>query len=392
MLLALVLALACGGSASQSEPAAAERLPTSQPAKFRVATFNIKELIAAKIHACDEAGRGNHPQLRSAAEIIQRVRPDVLLINEIDFDEARTNAARFAALYLSVPQSGQTPVVYPFHFFAPVNTGVPTGHDLNNDGKSDGPDDAFGYGAYPGQYGMALYSRFPIDEQKARTFQKLLWRDMPGNLLPDGRNETPSYYARQEAAILRLSSKSHWDVPLQVYGRTIHLLISHPTPPVFDGPEDRNGRRNFDEIRFWADYITAGAAADYITDDQGRRGGLPASATFIVVGDLNADPALQGAEYGRTAISQLLDHARIQDPMPRSHGGGADRPNRPYKGNPLLRTADFGRVDYILPARELSVHASGVFWPLPDAAEAALVYGPNGASDHRLVWVDLSFE
>ena len=35
---------------------------------------------------------------------------------------------------------------------------------------------------------------------------------------------------------------------------TVHFLVSHPTPPVFDGPEDRNGPRNYDEIRFWADY------------------------------------------------------------------------------------------------------------------------------------------
>ena len=34
----------------------------------------------------------------------------------------------------------------------------------------------------------------------------------------------------------RLSSKSHWDVPLSIGGRTVHFLVSHPTPPVFDDP------------------------------------------------------------------------------------------------------------------------------------------------------------
>lgn len=56
-------------------------------------------------------------------------------------------------------------------------------------------------------------------------------------------------------AVLRLSSKSHWDLPDYVGDRVVHVLAAHPTPPVFDGPEDRNGLRNADEIRFWADYV-----------------------------------------------------------------------------------------------------------------------------------------
>lgn len=395
VLVILLLASDCQPTVERA-CAPANHGPASSPAsaasKFRVATFNIRELSAAKIHACDSSGRGNDPQVRKAAEIIQRVRPDVWVINEIDFDaDKRTNADRFLKLYLNVPQGEQSPVEYPFIFFAPVNTGMSTGHDLNNDGKSDGPDDAFGFGKYPGQYGMAVYSRLPLDVKAARTFQTLPWRAMPGNHMPDGRDGSPDFYSAEEAAILRLSSKSHWDVPVAVGGTTIHLLVSHPTPPVFDGPEDRNGRRNFDEVRFWADYITSGAAAEYIVDDAGQRGGLAPDVSFIVLGDLNADSALQNAEYGRTAIAQLLDHARIQDPQPRSQGAAADRPRRPYSGDVSLRTAEFGRADYVLPSNDLSTLESGVFWPLPDAPEAGLVYGANGASDHRLVWVDIEF-
>ena len=91
---------------------------------------------------------------------------------------------------------------------------------------------------------------------------------MPGNLIP-----TP-FYSPDEVEILRLSSKSHWDVPIRIGKKTVHFLVSHPTPPVFDGPEDRNGRRNNDEIRFWADYITPGTSSGYIYDDEGVRGGL----------------------------------------------------------------------------------------------------------------------
>ena len=41
-----------------------------------------------------------------------------------------------------------------------------------------------------------------------------------------------------EREVFRLSSKSHWDVPLRVGGEVVHFLVSHPTPPVFDGPDD----------------------------------------------------------------------------------------------------------------------------------------------------------
>lgn len=103
--------------------------------------------------------------------------------------------------------------------------------------------------------------------------------------------------------MVRLSSKSHWDVPVAVGGRAIRVLASHPTPPTFDGVEDRNGRRNHDEIRFWADYITPGQGR-YIYDDEGERGGLSPSQSFVIVGDQNADP-LDGDSVD-AAIDQLL--------------------------------------------------------------------------------------
>jgi len=359
------------------------------PAKVRIATFNIWELSAAKLNRVDAENHGADPQLRKAAEIIQRVRPDVLLINEIDFDaERRTNAAAFRDRYLKVSQNGQEPVDYPHVFFAPVNTGVPSGFDLDNDGDSKGPADAFGYGRYPGQYGMALLSRYPIEADQAHTFQNLLWKDIPRNLMPDGSDGRPAWYSSEEAAILRLSSKSHWDVPVRIGPLLLHVLAAHPTPPVFDGPEDRNGRRAFDEVRLLADYLTGGEAASYLLDDSGVRGGLPPDASFVVLGDMNADPARDERPYGRSAISQLLDHPRVQDPAPKSPGAAAHR--APYPGDKATRTCDFGRIDYALPGRDLNVIESGVFWPGPDDPQRGLVEAPDPASDHRLVWVDLA--
>jgi hypothetical protein len=57
---------------------------------------------------------------------------------------------------------------------------------------------------------------------------------------------------------------------VKVGGKTIHVLASHPTPPTFDGAEDRNGKRNHDEIRFWRDYISE-KTSNYIYDDKGKK-------------------------------------------------------------------------------------------------------------------------
>jgi hypothetical protein len=158
---------------------------------------------------------------------------------------------------------------------APSNTGIPSGFDLNNDGAVGGPDDAFGFGFFPGQFGMVVYSKYPI--VGARTFQEFLWKDMPGALLPVDPTTGESWYSPEELDVFRLSSKSHWDVEIEIGRKQVHFLVSHPTPPVFDGPEDRNGTRNFDEIRFWADYILPPAAATSTTTTATTAGSSPGS-------------------------------------------------------------------------------------------------------------------
>ncbi|MCZ7420479.1 endonuclease/exonuclease/phosphatase family protein [Verrucosispora sp. WMMA2044] len=379
-----------------------------RPGNLRVATFNaslnrgVAGGLVADLSGRDDAQAGN------VAEVIQRVRPDVLLINEFDYDPAGRALALFQDNYLSVPRNGTRAIRYPYRYAAPSNTGVPSGHDLNNDGTVGGPDDAYGFGLFPGQYGMAVYSAYPIDLARVRTFQTFRWRDMPGALLPDDP-ATPApadWYSRQELADVRLSSKSHWDVPIRLPGRTVHLLASHPTPPVFDGPEDRNGRRNHDEIRFWADYISPWRAG-YIYDDTGRRGGLRPGAAFVIAGDLNSDP-YDGDSLPGAAL-QLLDHPRVNDRVvPASAGGTAAArrqggANLGHRSDPRFDTADFAdtspgnlRVDYVLPSRGLPVRATGIFWPVPGDPLFRLVGDydpalPGGfpTSDHRLVWLDL---
>ncbi len=372
-----------------------------QHTAVRFATFNasLNRNVAGQLIA--DLSNPDNVQAKAIAEVVQRVDPDVLLINEFDFDEEGQAALLFQSNYLSVSQNGSTPVEYPFVFLAPSNTGIPSGRNLDNDvnGSTTGPGDAFGFGFFPGQFGMVVFSKHPIVESEVRTFQKFLWKDMPHALLPDDpATVVPAdWYDAEELEVVRLSSKSHWDIPIDIHGQVIHILASHPTPPVFDGPEDRNGRRNHDEIRFWADYIDPNRSR-YISDDQGQAGGLNRWTSFIIMGDLNADP-FDGDSTNNAAL-QLLNHPRINTKRtPKSMGGreaselqrGA---NLSHMGRSKFDTADFGdvppspgnlRVDYVLPSKNLKTKSSGVFWPRTREPLSSLVE----SSDHRLVWVDV---
>ncbi|MEV4172820.1 endonuclease/exonuclease/phosphatase family protein [Nonomuraea sp. NPDC049709] len=376
-------------------------VPAQAQTRVRFATFNASLNRGAEGQLVSDLSTPDNAQAKVIAEIVQRARPDVLLINEFDHDAAGAAARLFQDNYLSVGQGGARPISYPYRFTAPSNTGLASGFDLNNDGSAvttpGAPgygDDAYGFGAFPGQYGMVVYSKHPIDTRGVRTFQKFLWKDMPGAALP------PGWYSGEELRVLRLSSKSHWDLPVRVGHRTVHLLASHPTPPTFDGAEDRNGRRNHDEIRLWADYTHPGRGG-YLYDDRGRRGGLERGAAFVIAGDQNADPN-DGDSY-QGAIHQLLDHPRIDGRSAPSSAGAAEAAalqggaNATHTGDPKYDTADFAdtapgnlRADYVLPARRLRAVGGGVFWP-PQADPLSRLTGvfPFPSSDHRLVWLDV---
>lgn len=359
---------------------------------IRIATYNVALNRKKKGELVKELEGGESSQAKAVAKVIQIVRPDVLLINELDYADGKS-AKLMLEKYLSVPQGDQKAMEYKYHFAGPVNTGVDSGLDYDNNGKMGEPNDALGFGYFPGQYAMAVYSVFSIETEDVRTFQNFLWKDMPGAVIPikkDGKN----YYSEDAMAKFRLSSKSHWDLPIKIGEKNLHFLVCHPTPPVFDGPEDKNGCRNHDEIRLWSDYVSG--KAEYLYDDAGKKGGLKAGEHFVVAGDLNADPVDGDSRDG--AINLLLNSEMVNAAVaPKSTGGRhwADTQggaNAKHKGDPAMDTADFNdkrvgnmRIDYVVPSKSLKIINSGVFWPKPDEPGEAEVK----RSDHRLVWIDI---
>ncbi|MCQ0971068.1 endonuclease/exonuclease/phosphatase family protein [Paracoccus sp. TK19116] len=299
---------------------------------------------------------GDDPQIAAAAEVIAHVEPDVILLTGFDWDLEGRALDAFASLLAT------DGLDMPHRFAAQPNSGMATDADLDGDGRTGTPRDSQGYGEFTGQEGMPVMSGLPLGE--VTDYSATLWRDLPDALIPEGG--APD--------IQRLSTTAHWDVPVQVGAQALHLLAWSATPPVFDGPEDRNGRRNHDEAVFWLDH-------------------LPADAPWVLVGNSNLDP--EDGEGRRDAIARLLTVA--QDPRPAGEWqppqSGA---NATHRGDPARDTADWDdedgdpgnmRVDLILPAQGLEVAGSGVVWPDPETKLGAAV---ATASRHRLVWVDLA--
>lgn len=301
--------------------------------------------------------RRGDPQVLAAAAVIAHNRPDAIVLTGVDWDHDGRALGAFAAV---LAQAG---LDLPHRFTARPNAGMASGIDLDGDGRAGTADDSQGFGLFAGQGGMAVLSRLPITG--ILDHSATLWRDVPGQLMPP---DTPP----AAAAVQRLSTTNHWDVTLRTPAGPLHLLAWAAAPPVFDGPEDRNGRRNHDEAAFWLDHLP--------------------DAPFVLLGNANLD--LADGEGRPEAMHDLL--ARAQDPRPR----GAWQPtqdgaNLRHRGDPALDTAQYSaadgpgnlRLDYVLPARGLRVIASGVDWPAPDDPRAVTV---QTASNHHLVWVDLA--
>jgi len=302
-----------------------------------------------------DIGRGEDAQIAATIAVITAAQADILVLQDMDYD---AEGAALDALAAALDQAGAP---YPYRFAARPNTGWPSGVDIDGDGQSHRARDAHGYGLFNGQGGMAILSRYPIGA--VRDFSRFLWADLP-------ESAAPAVLSAQALAVLRLATVAAWDVAVDLPDGPFHILTLHAGPPVFDGPEDRNGLRNADELRFWALYLD-GWSPDGRAFDADR---------FAVMGTFNVDP--DRGEGRRDGLRALLDHPRLQDPVPQGPDG--DTPTTDW-AEPIGNL----RVDYILPQAGMMLRGSGVLWPKAETGPLTASIAA-AASDHRLIWVDLA--
>ena len=269
------------------------------------------------------------------AKAISEADADIVVLTRFDFDANDTALREFA----TIVGAGHDHVMA-LH----SNSGLPTGLDIDGDGRVEEPEDAQAYGRFPGQEALAVMSRFPIDRSAVRSFNDILWRDLPGtHIKPEDTG----------ADVQRLSSGGHWIVPVDVMGNRqswrLSLMIGHAGAPVFDGPEDRNGRRNLDELRLWGQILDA-------------LHGPPPQTPLVFMADTNLDP-IRGEGY-RDAMATFLARDLLADPLADQITAEWDDPG------PM-------RVSYLLPSADLLIRAAKV-WPSLTEQE------------HRLITVDIT--
>jgi hypothetical protein len=328
---------------------------------LRIATWNVGLDRTGPGLLVRDLKRDEDAQIAAIVRGLVALDADVILLTAVDFDHGGV------ALGLLAERLTRAGSPYPHQFALRPNSGTQTGFDVDQNGRIGDPRDAQGFGLFSGNAGMAVLSRLPIDEGQARDFSDFLWRDLPDALIPDGTD--PGLLDIQ-----RLASTGFWDVAVLTKAGPLHLLAWHATPPVFDGPEDRNGKRNHDEAAFWRQFL------------EGALPMPPPDGPFVLLGDANLDP-LDGDGLP-AGINALLSAPALQDPAPR---GTHSRVEPDHAGDPALDTViydDLGglRLDYVLPSKDLTVLGSGVLWP---PASDPLLPDLTAASRHFPVWVEI---
>ncbi len=291
--------------------------------------------------------------LRATLQKISDLRPDVLALQNVDYDH---NHVALRLIQERLEEFGHN---MPYRFALAPNSGVDTGFDVDRDGKIDTARDRQGYGLFAGQGGIALLSAHPILSEDAVNYSDLLWRDLPDAALPSG------YFSEAELSVFWLHSVAAWRVPIKTPDGVLQVLTTQTAPPVFDGPENRNGLRNADQIKF-------------------LRSQLPDAGAFVVIGGLNNDP--YDGEGLKSELHLLLADPRLQDPKPKAASHFVNDPT--HRGPPEQDTVDWARnigslrVDYVLPSSSLGVAAAAVERQQPTGEVADL-------PAHKPVWVDI---
>ena len=125
---------------------------------------------------------------------------------------------------------------------------------------------------------MAVYSHYPIDPTGIRTFQQLPLEGHAGRATAGRSGDAGAgrLVLAAELDVFRLSSKSHWDLPIVIGKKVVHFLASHPTPAGLRraGGSERNAELRRDPPLGRLHHPRA--RVGYIYDDAGRHGGLEA--------------------------------------------------------------------------------------------------------------------
>jgi hypothetical protein len=110
LLLAITAAICVAGALAQPLDL------TKADGAIRIATYNVSLNRRDPGALAAELAAGTHPQIDQVVAILRQVRPDVLLLNEVDYDDSGAVLTAIQALLAADGADGADGIDYPYHF------------------------------------------------------------------------------------------------------------------------------------------------------------------------------------------------------------------------------------------------------------------------------------
>ncbi len=310
---------------------------------IKIVHYNIKEMDSTKIQ---KGLRGENEQLNFAKNIVKNLNPDILSLNEIQFDFPNIPTKDFKSKGKNVHYLAE---IFDMSFestaFFPANTGMLSRakngkyilHPTQEDREKYA--DLVNFGMFPGQYSMAGIFKYPLIEVK--NFKRLPWRVFNRKI-----DLTPYADANGKPLPKNMSlfDKNFTVATLNIEGKEVHIVLFHTVPAFgFGNPKTPNFERNRDQIQFLKWYLTAKKMKFGIQPIGGK--------TFIAMGDWNVDP--ESKNPGAKVLKSLL----------KTHQPWIKDKVITYRGSSFNPGGWTAQLDYILFSKDITVKAAGVYDP-----------------------------
>lgn len=380
---------------------------TTNTYAIRIVQFNIQELDSVKI----QSEKLTSQQMQSVKFILNQLKPDILSVNEIQYDLPGVPNEKFTSIGKNIDffalEIFNNQLKNRIYF--PANTGENALRNANGEYVRN-PDilernkycDPVNFGMFPAQYSTAALTKFEVISVKQ--FNLIPWKEFNPSidlsLYLDERGQPLSNN-------MPLFDKNFTDVTLLIQGHTVHLLLLHTVPAFgFGNPKTPNFARNRDQLLFLKWYLghDTGLPVSNLTIER-----LTHQDSFIALGDWNVDITDENESANVLQSLGKLYHYAINQYIPT------------HRGQDLLQDDFVKQIDYILLSNDIDIKNSGVFTPSAQIEkigcndEIAIkegfilvkiknnnqicsylveenYYHSKMASDHLAVWADIDFK
>ena len=342
--------------------------------EFTLVHYNIKELDSTKLRQ----GLQN-PQLAQAVAVLKKLKPDLLSINEMQYDLPGVPNASFTStgqnMMALTTLMGWKPLGISFD---PANTGLLARPQADGTYPTDTTDpqfepysDPINYGIFPAEYATAGASRFPI--VRKLVFQDLKWAKFRPDRKVEGFLDAFGEPLKRETT--ELFDKNFTDAVLNIQGKEVHFILFHTVPSFDFGKEGSpNIERNGDQLAFLEWYLT-GKTEFEVPADLGIEP-LAQGALFVAVGDWNTDVVRNPSNPGSRVIQRLFKSTR---PWLAPETLAFSYESQPFTVKPYQN-----QFDYLLMSKQINVVKSGIYAPVAERKELGCgIEKPKQASDPK---------